>query len=234
MRIARFITLALLIGTVTSAYADYINGSVFLFPIDSSMQFKSYGRADYRNTLNQRIDAPIAGEHSVSGAQVFTTSFSESSGSYSDFLEGPAESGACYSTRLEAWAFGEFGGHIDAASWDGPETKCAPRASGPVGDPPPVEVCDHCDGGSISSEPLILDLNGDGIWTTSNHDDPVWFDLNGNGLAERTAWTHPDHEDGFLYVDWNGNRQIDGGTELFGDATRMPDGTKASHVLRAS
>jgi len=61
----------------------------------------------------------------------------------------------------------------------------------------------------------------------------VWFDLNGNGVADLTAWTDPDHEDGFLYVDWNRNRTIDGGRELFGDATIMPDGTRASHGYEA-
>ncbi|HEX2835273.1 MAG TPA: hypothetical protein VHW00_19825 [Thermoanaerobaculia bacterium] len=80
---------------------------------------------------------------------------------------------------------------------------------------------------------MILDLNGDGIWSTSKTESPVWFDLDGNGLPDLTGWTHPDHEEGFLYVDWNGNRKIDSGRELFGDATLLPDGTRASHGFQA-
>lgn len=71
-------------------------------------------------------------------------------------------------------------------------------------------------------------MNGDGIRTTRQSESPVWFDLDGNGIVDLTAWTSPDHEDGFLYVDWSRNRTIDGGRELFGDATSMPDGTRAS------
>ena len=77
------------------------------------------------------------------------------------------------------------------------------------------------------AEPLILDLNGDGIWTTRLEESPVWFDLTGNGAADLTAWTAPQTEDAFLYFDLNRNRQIDGGQELFGDATLLPGGRSA-------
>lgn len=104
----------------------------------------------------------------------------------------------------------------------------APTGPGGGGD---LETCDHCDGSNI--EPLVLDLNGDGIWTTSKDDGAVWFDLNGNGLPDLTAWTSGDHEDAFLYFDWNDNKIIDGGQELFGDATILPDGRRASHGYEA-
>jgi hypothetical protein len=232
MRIMPVVLLSSVLLAAPDSRADFVDGSVFLFPIGSATEFRSYGRAEYLNTLNQRIVAPIAGEHSVSGPQVFTTTFSEPDGLYDDFLEGPTEPGACYSTRLQAWAVGDFGIHRHEASWDGPDTRCA-SSSPPSGDPPPLETCDHCGEGGMQNEPLILDMNGDGVWTTAKTVSPVWFDLNGNGIADLVAWTHPDHEDAFLYVDWNGNRQIDGGRELFGDATILPNGTKASHGYEA-
>jgi hypothetical protein len=214
MNALRYFVLAGIVIGAAALRADSLDGSAFLFPISSSpMQFNSYGTVEYINTLNQRIYAPIAGNHSVSGPQVYTTSFSESAGSYGDHLEGPADPGACYSTQLEAWAFGSGGSHIHENSWDGPNTRCAPNG-GPGGGGGDLEVCDHCDEW-IVNEPLILDLNGDGIWTTNKGESPVWFDLNGNGVADLVAWTHPDHEDAFLYVDWNRNRTIDGGRELF-------------------
>jgi hypothetical protein len=229
----RHLALMGIIVTGGLARGDSLDGSVFLFPISSSsMQFKSFGTAEYINAVSQRIYEPIGGNHSVRGPQVFTTSYYAPTGAYGDFLEGPADAGACYSTHLEGWAFGYFGSHIHQNSWNGPDTKCAPN-NPPPGDPPPADACDHCTGGGMQNEPLILDLNGDGIWTTSKAVRPVWFDLNGNGVADLTAWTDPDHEDAFLYVDWNRNRTIDGGRELFGDATIMPNGARASHGYEA-
>jgi hypothetical protein len=88
-------------------------------------------------------------------------------------------------------------------------------------------TCHNC--GSSTPEPLILDLNGDGIHTTSLETSPVRFDLTGEGLLDTTAWTDPDTEEGILYFDLNRNGVIDGGAELFGDATLLPDGTRAQH-----
>lgn len=234
MRTLRYFVFAGVLATAEIALCDSLDGYVFLFPISSSeLQFKSYGLAESLNALSQRIYEPIGGRHSVRGPQIFTTSFNVPTGAYSEFLEGPAEAGACYSTQLEAWAFDDFGGHRGERNWEGPDTECAPTSHPTPGDPPPVEACDHCTGGGTSNEPLILDLNGDGIFTTDKNVSPVWFDLNGNGIADRVAWTDPAHEDAFLCVDWNGNRQIDGGRELFGDATIKPDGTRASHGYEA-
>jgi hypothetical protein len=73
---------------------------------------------------------------------------------------------------------------------------------------------------SLFRDPLIIDLDGDGIELTalgvageagaSN----VFFDYDGDGFAERTGWVKPD--DGILVYDRNGNGQVDGAGELFG------------------
>jgi len=102
--------------------------------------------------------------------------------------------------------------------------------SAPPPPPPPADVCDHCD---TTMEPLILDLDGNGILTTSKMRNPVWFDLDGNGALDLTAWTAPGEDDAFLYVDWNGNATIDGGRELFGDVTIMPNGVRARNGFEA-
>jgi len=85
----------------------------------------------------------------------------------------------------------------------------------------------------MTMEPIVLDLDGDGILTTTKSGNPVWFDLDGNGNADLTAWTAPGEEDAFLYVDWNNNRTIDGGQELFGDATILPTGQRARNGYEA-
>ena len=67
-------------------------------------------------------------------------------------------------------------------------------------------------------DPLVLDLNGDGIHTVSLADSLVHFDYNGDGFAERTGWVSP--QDGILVIDANGNGQVDSMAELFGSPTQ--------------
>ena len=77
------------------------------------------------------------------------------------------------------------------------------------------------------TDPLVLDLDGDGI-ETIGPDDPantVYFDQKGNGVSLRTGWVLPD--DGFLALDRNGNGRIDSGQELFGDSTPLSFGGTA-------
>lgn len=70
-------------------------------------------------------------------------------------------------------------------------------------------------------DPLIIDLGEEGIELT-DVENGVYFDLDNNGFAEKTAWIGT--EDGFLALDVNGNGVIDNGGELFGDKFVMPDG----------
>ena len=66
--------------------------------------------------------------------------------------------------------------------------------------------------------PIIVDTARDGYHLTSA-DDGVLFDLNGDGIPERVAWTRPDSDDAFLALDRNNNGRIDDGSELFGNHT---------------
>jgi hypothetical protein len=81
-------------------------------------------------------------------------------------------------------------------------------------------------------DPLILDLDGDGIRTTSVADG-VAFDVSGDGVPDRTAWTAAAADDAFLYVDENENDLVDSAAELFGDATVLSDGTRARNGYEA-
>lgn len=76
--------------------------------------------------------------------------------------------------------------------------------------------------GSSRVDPIILDLNGDGISLTSV-DSGVYFDIDNSGFKEKTAWVSK--EDGLLVLDRNENGVIDSGTELFGDQTILKDGS---------
>ena len=78
--------------------------------------------------------------------------------------------------------------------------------------------------------PLVLDLDGDGVETTSLQEG-TFFDHDDNGFAEQTAWSGDD--DGILVYDRNNNGVIDSGAELFGDNTLLNDGSKASNGFEA-
>ena len=65
---------------------------------------------------------------------------------------------------------------------------------------------------SGAADPVILDLGTPGI-SFSPLDSGVSFDINGDGTADRVAWTASD--DGILAYDVNGSGTIENGTEIF-------------------
>jgi hypothetical protein len=84
------------------------------------------------------------------------------------------------------------------------------------------------------NSPLVFDLNGDGyIVTTSPIWYPLFFDINGDGTKENTGWIAPGKDQGFLWLDLNRNGRVDGGQELFGNATVLPTGERASNGFQA-
>jgi Ca2+-binding RTX toxin-like protein len=60
--------------------------------------------------------------------------------------------------------------------------------------------------------PVILDLDGDGLELVGYDNSNVSFDMDQDGIADRTGWVAPD--DGFLALDRNGNGTIDGISEI--------------------
>ncbi|MCO4783318.1 MAG: hypothetical protein KC646_13410 [Candidatus Cloacimonetes bacterium] len=71
------------------------------------------------------------------------------------------------------------------------------------------------------ADPLVFDLNGDGIETTGI-ENGVGFDINGDGKLDQTSFVSKD--DFVLALDKNSNGIIDSGKELFGDANGHKDG----------
>ena len=77
----------------------------------------------------------------------------------------------------------------------------------------------------IVIDPLLIDLDGDGIETTTIQNG-VYFDHENDGFAESSSWVGED--DGILAFDKDNNGYIDDGNEIFGDNYIKSDGSKAT------
>lgn len=222
-----FLSIALL-GCATGARAALLRGSVFLYPIDGT-SFRSYGSATYHNDAGSIGGATLSGEHKVNqtnGSLVFEAQVTGEA-TYSYDLEGPASPGQCFGTTLHVIADSPFFNADREDTWSGPETKCAPNSGA---------TCTTCACNFTLCEqsefcPLILDLNDDGIATTGL-DDPVlyWFDL--QGRPEATAWTNPNTEEAFLWIDLDRDRTAQP-AELFGSRMSAPAGGYHRHGFEA-
>ncbi len=95
------------------------------------------------------------------------------------------------------------------------------------------EVCQDADAQNVTLEergvcsvqdchqsPLVLAMPGTPYRFTCV-DDGVWFDLTGDGVPERAAWTKAGDAVGFLALDRDRNGSIDSGRELFGTSTPL-------------
>jgi len=82
----------------------------------------------------------------------------------------------------------------------------------------------------ISTSPIVLDLDGNGV-TTLAASAGVQFDLNATGHSSQVGWVGGN--DGLLVMDRNHDGTINDGTELFGSATRLADGSRAGNGYAA-
>lgn len=67
----------------------------------------------------------------------------------------------------------------------------------------------------LNQDPIILDLDHNGIGLLPRGDSPITFDLNADGLKDKVGWT--DGNDGILVLDRNGDGLITDGREMFID-----------------
>jgi Ca2+-binding RTX toxin-like protein len=79
-------------------------------------------------------------------------------------------------------------------------------------------------------DPLIVDLDGDGVETVSK-DVGIVFDHDGDGHKAGTGWVSKD--DAFVVLDRNKNGKIDNGSELFGVNTLLSNGKLAGNGFEA-
>lgn len=80
--------------------------------------------------------------------------------------------------------------------------------------------------------PIIVDVNGDGYSLTSVGTG-VRFDISGTGSTVPVAWTAADSDDAVLVWDRDNSGGIEGGAELFGNASPLPLGGTARSGFEA-
>lgn len=80
--------------------------------------------------------------------------------------------------------------------------------------------------------PIIVDFGTPGLALTGL-DKPVQFDLDGDGKKTTMGWTAAGAADAFLAIDRNGNGIIDNGLELFGNTSKLADGSTAIQGYQA-
>lgn len=84
-------------------------------------------------------------------------------------------------------------------------------------------LCQHF-GRACGGSPIVVDLGAPG-YALSGLADPVEFDLDADGTPDTISWTARGSQDAFLVLDRNGNGVVDDGSELFGDAVTLSDGS---------
>ncbi len=85
--------------------------------------------------------------------------------------------------------------------------------------------------GPVGVDPILVDLNGDGIIGTTSVENGVYFDHEKDCFAEHSAWV--DKNDGILIIDKNNNGKLDNGNEIFGDNYVKSNGQKATNGFDA-
>lgn len=82
-----------------------------------------------------------------------------------------------------------------------------------------------------AADPLLIDLDGDGIETLSVDSSDVFVPNGSTGFMKKTAWVGLD--DGILAVDVNGNGFIDSEAELLGNSFVLSSGSLANNGFAA-
>lgn len=207
-----------------AAYMDLPNGPIWAPPRYS-------GTLQVVHEIREDASAVTANKKTVSSRM-----------EYNGGITGPAFAPHCYRGRLQYIAQVGFPpydtrelGSTQLCWVDEPPPPPSSTCKEPAADgtcPPTGSSCLPEDE-TCQLSPIILNL-GSGGYRLSGPDDPVTFDLDADGRADRVTWTERGAQGmAFLALDRNGDGLIENGAELFGDSTPLPAGGKATNGFEA-
>lgn len=178
------------------------------------------------NYGNNPAPATLTGQHEIKGSdgsspalESISTASGTWAGTISAGITAPPSGQVCYQGTV-------FASSGDASQAAGSGSLCFAAPSLPPPRPPEQTTID------TNPDPLVIDLNTDGIQTTGT-DDAVWFDVDGDGVKDHITWTRRDTMEGFLYLDLGHKSRVENGRELFGTGTVLPDGSRAKDGFEA-
>lgn len=159
----------------------------------------------------------VGGRRPVGGTDYFSVD-----GKYTYHLSGQTltvtqTGGGASTLTIENFHKGDL--NIELLEDNDPNPKPAPKP--PL---PPVAAILKIFTAFPNPSPIVLDLDGNGVSTTSL-EEGAHFDLEDDGFRQRTGWVQP--TDGLLALDRNGDGKITSGRELFGNQTLLADGSAA-------
>ncbi|MDD2780860.1 hypothetical protein [Sulfuricurvum sp.] len=125
---------------------------------------------------------------------------------------------------IEKFVNGSLG--ITLTSKD-PGASCPP----PMPNPEPDDLPTPSTPNPNFPSPLVLDLNGDGVTSTFISSTSTYFDLDNDGVKQRTGWVQT--TDALLALDKNQDGIINNASELFGNHTTLKNGTNAANGFEA-
>jgi hypothetical protein len=211
----RIITMLAFAG---AGFAARVDGNISLVAQPEG-DLSSYSWAQYYDTLGFTHEIYIQGTHSISG-DVDILQWGSYNGRYEGTRRGSWSCGTPYEARNFAQAYPLGPGTNDFVP-GGPWTANtnSPACSPPHRDPEPEPY-------NPFTSPIVINLSGG--YALSGADDPVQFDIDGNGQREAIGWTARGSDEAFLALDRDGNGLITNGTELFGTATPVQGHTAAN------
>jgi len=205
-------------ATVSLAFPRDSNGRLTVLASGRASVYNQFGNVD--NLCNLWAETNI--KSADTGQQVGTNPYGcISSGSITCNAQASATEGSCYQAIMSVQALAAPA--ILYTPWDATTAVASPVVCAPAQPDGPAPR-DNC--------PIVIDLDGESF-RLGDLAEPVTFDLDADGVPEKLSWTRRGSRVGFLARDLNHNGVIDDGTELFGWATRLADGSNAEVGYRA-
>lgn len=208
-----------------------VEGSCDLTLSTSTGRLNSFSQAQFYSASCGPGAVYMQGTHAINsgGGTVSILQWGVSGGYYSGTRSAYWDYSVCYSARNNGDAYpagyppSPYTPPITGGPWTSTD-QCAPPSP-----PPPNTTSDQCDPTLTGTcSPIVLDLR-DGRYQFSSPDNGVRFDINADGKLEQVAWPQDPREVAFLFLDRNGNGVVDDGSELFGNASRLANGTVAEN-----